>query len=220
MRSFFILFAHAPPILTWTDGRPHLVSSFQAMQKIDTVHVKSGAIRGMSVKSSARSGWRMRAGQICKCLPTLLFTTGYACVLLWFYGVDVYHKHFSETGPLVLAHNFFRVLFIFYLFWMVHAAGTFLLQLVAKNLAGDGPLDRLALGFFAGTGVWHLALLVLGYFNLYTWTVAVAITLPVVALSYRNLRVGIDADQKSPRGGANWAAPALGMLPASMSRSS
>jgi DNA-binding response OmpR family regulator len=33
-----------------TEARPRLVSGFQAIQKIDTVHVKSGAIRGMSAK--------------------------------------------------------------------------------------------------------------------------------------------------------------------------
>ena len=37
------------------------------------------------------------------------------------------------------------------------------------------------LGFFAGAGLWHIVLLALGYLNLYTVPVAIAITLPAVA---------------------------------------
>jgi hypothetical protein len=120
-------------------------------------------------------------------LPRLLWTGAYAGLVVWFQGVDVYHKHFAATGVLVLAHNVFRALFIFYLFWIVHAAGTLMLRLAGgKAVDSLGVLERLAAGFFAGTGVWHLTMLALGYLNLYTVPVAVALTLPVVALSYGN----------------------------------
>src|SRR3954465_5439143 len=102
-------------------------------------------------------------------LPRLLWTAVYAGLLLWFHGVDVYHKHFADTGVLVLAHNAFRVLFIVYLFWIVHAAGTLMLRVAgAKVVDSLSVPEGLALGFFAGTGVWHVLMLALGYLNLYT----------------------------------------------------
>jgi hypothetical protein len=121
-------------------------------------------------------------------LPRLLWTGVYAGLLAWFHGIDVYHRHFATTGLLVAAHNLFRILFIVYLFWIVHAVGTWTLRLIAgKAVDGLGTLDGLVLGFFAGTGVCHLVMLALGYLNLYAWPVVVALTLPVVALSYGNV---------------------------------
>jgi hypothetical protein len=125
-------------------------------------------------------------------LATLAFTAIYAGILLWFYGVDVYHQHFSEAGPLVLVHNVCRVLFIFYLFWIVHEAGAFLLRLVSGDaIESASAVERVVLRFFAGTGVWHVALVGLGYLGLYTRPIAVAITLPVVAVSYRRFAAAV-----------------------------
>lgn len=118
----------------------------------------------------------------------VLYVIGYVALVVWFKQVDVYHEHFSQSGSLVLVNNIFRVLFIFYLFWMVHAAGMLTLRLVAREaIFSVGLLDSLALGFFAGTGIFHLALLLLGFLNLYFVSVAVAITLPLVILSAFNV---------------------------------
>lgn len=124
----------------------------------------------------------------------LCFAAPYAAILIWFARVDVYHRHFSEAGPLVFVNNVCRVLFIFYLFWMVHAAGALLLRLVAgRAVPDDGGLDSLALRFFAGTGVWHITMLALGYLSLYSRPVMIALTLPVVALSYPNFQTAVSA---------------------------
>ena len=118
-------------------------------------------------------------------LQRILFVLPYIAVLTWFHWVDVYHKHFSERGPIVVAYNGFRLLFIFYLFWIVATVGLVLLRAIARQeLAALGVLERLALCFFAGAGIWHVAMLGLGYLGLYTLPVAVALTLPVVCLSY------------------------------------
>jgi hypothetical protein len=118
-------------------------------------------------------------------LPRLAFALPYVALLIWFHEVDVYHRHFSESGIIVFAYNCFRVLFIFYLFWIVATAGLLLLRPVAhQELAELGVLERLALGFFTGSGVWHVAMLALGYLDLYTVPVAIAATLPLVILSY------------------------------------
>ena len=72
---------------------------------------------------------------------------------------------------------------------MVETVGLWLLRIVAgKTLSHIATLERLALGFFTGAGVWHLAMLVLGYLNLYTFRVAVIISLPLVVLSYADVR--------------------------------
>ena|SRR5690349_10282531 len=110
-----------------------------------------------------------------RALPRLVWTAVYVGLVLWFQSVDVYHKHFAATGALIFAYNAFRALFIFYLFWIVHTAGILMLRLVsAKVVDGFGVLEGLALGFFAGTGLWHIVMLALGYLNLYTVPVAVA----------------------------------------------
>jgi len=122
-------------------------------------------------------------------LPQFVFALPYVLLLVWFHGVDVYHRHFSQPGLIVLVYNCCRVLFIFYLFWMVVTAGLLLLRTVArKELAEVGIFERLALGFFTGAGVGHLAMLALGYLDLYTVPVAIAVTLPLVVLSYAPAR--------------------------------
>jgi hypothetical protein len=118
-------------------------------------------------------------------LPQLAFALPYVALLIWFHEVDVYHRHFSESGIIVFAYNCFRVLFIFYLFWIVATAGLLLLRPVAhQELAELSALERLALGLFTGSGVWHVVMLALGYLDLYTVPVAIAATLPLVILSY------------------------------------
>src|SRR5262249_1454525 len=112
---------------------------------------------------------------------------GYAALLAWFKLVDVYHAHFATSGLIVVAYNAFRVLFIFYLFWIVYAAGALVLRRLGK-FSELKTIERLVLGFFAGTGLWHVALLALGYANLYTVSVAIVVTLPLVALAYRDAR--------------------------------
>jgi len=123
-------------------------------------------------------------------LPQLAFVLPYVGLLVWFHEVDVYHRHFAEPGLIVVAYNCFRVLFIFYLFWIAATPGLLLLRAVARReLAELGVLQRLALGFFTGAGVWHMAMLALGYLDLYTVPVAIAVTLPLVILSYVPARV-------------------------------
>lgn len=118
----------------------------------------------------------------------LVFVGGYAALLTWFKLVDVYHAHFATSGLIVVAHNAFRILFIFYLFWIVYAAGALALRQIGK-FSELRTIERLVLGFFAGAGLWHVALLALGYLSLYTVPVAIAITLPAVIYAYPDARL-------------------------------
>src|SRR5438876_4499345 len=115
----------------------------------------------------------------------LVFLGGYAILIAWFKYVDVYHAHFSSAGVLIFLSNVFRVLFIFYLFWIVQATGATLLRLLARCRPDAlGTLDYLALTFFAGVGPWHAVLLAVGYSNLLNAGVMVILTAPMVALSF------------------------------------
>src|SRR5262249_8334810 len=79
------------------------------------------------------------------------FVGGYLTLLAWFKLVDVYHTQFSTSGVLVIAHNFFRALFVFYLFWIIYFAGTLVMKaIVPRQREGLNLLDELALNFFAG----------------------------------------------------------------------
>lgn len=115
----------------------------------------------------------------------VLYVAAYLALIAFFKGVDVYHTRFGATGPIVLAYNLCRLAFVVYLFWIVHAAGASLLRAIGANAWTDlSPSDRLVAGFFAGTGVWHAALLALGFMGLYTVPVALIVTIPAVAASF------------------------------------
>jgi hypothetical protein len=123
-------------------------------------------------------------------LRFVLYFGGFVALITWFKYVDVYHSHFSEAGVLVFLNNLFRVVFIFYFFWIVQTVGAILLRSLG-DIQPDtvGTLDYLALTFFAGTGPWHVVLFAVGYANLLNAKVMVVLTVPVVALSFRELRL-------------------------------
>lgn len=135
-------------------------------------------------------------------LPALVaFVVGYVALIVWFKKFDLYHTHFEASGGLIVIYNLFRILFAFYLFWIVQAVGSAVLRLVAGHAWNSiGFLDRLGLGFFAGAGVWHVFLLILGYLNLYTVPVAITVTLPIVVLSYGSARRWTVPAKFLPRG--------------------
>ena len=117
----------------------------------------------------------------------LIYMGGYAAMLAWFKLADVYHSYFAAKGLIVVSYNVFRVLFIFYLFWIVYAAGALALRRLGK-FSELQIIERLVLGFFAGAGLWHVALLALGYLNLYTFPVAIVITVPAAIYAYPDVR--------------------------------
>jgi hypothetical protein len=61
------------------------------------------------------------------------FVGCYLAVVGWFKWVDVYHAHFAADGALVVAYNFLRAVFAFYLFWIVSAPGTILIRALATG---------------------------------------------------------------------------------------
>ena len=133
-----------------------------------------------------------------------MFVAVYAATLFWFKEVDVYHKEFSTAGLQIAVYNLCRVIYIFYLFWIIYQVGNFLLTCLARNSwKAISGADRIAIGFFAGTGVCQAILLLLGYLDLYTVPVAITITLPLVAFAYRDAATSFYATRLAI---ANWYA--------------
>jgi hypothetical protein len=137
---------------------------------------------------------RNRTGSIRTALFAGLFAVPYVALLFWFHDVDVYHKHFSATGLLIFAYNACRLVFCFYLFWIVEAAGSSLLRLTAsKEFAETAHFERIVLSFFTGAGIWHVGMIILGYLSLYTLPAAIIITLPLVCAAYRDAQASLFA---------------------------
>lgn len=109
-------------------------------------------------------------------LASLLFIA-YCGIIVWLHGSDMYNRHFSDSGALVLFYNLARVGFMFAIGWLIYWAGWAALRLLsAAQLVQLPPSSRWILGFFAGTGVWHMLLFLVGMSGGYHFALAAAIT--------------------------------------------
>src|SRR4051794_1026051 len=116
----------------------------------------------------------------------MVFTALYLLVAAYFAYVDVYDTHFfdrSYSGP----YNFFRIVFAAYLFWIVYFSGSAALAFLRMQPTDIMPAERVALGFFVGAALWTFVMLPLGYLGLYTRATALALTVPIVAVSSGHL---------------------------------
>jgi len=89
---------------------------------------------------------------------------GFIGVVAWFAGVDFYHRHFFDTGPIVAADNVVRIVFVALFSWLIYAPGAAVAALVMSTdeRAALTPPERAVLGFGIGLGIWHVAMLILG----------------------------------------------------------
>jgi hypothetical protein len=140
--------------------------------------------------------------QLKHCAAALIFCLPYVALLFWFHYTDVYHRHFSEGGAIVLANNCLRTIFVFYLFWIIETPGILLLRTIARTELGQlDLLERFAAGFLTGSGIWHVGMFGLGYLNLYTLPAAIVLTVPVVFLSYGEVRTTITKMRRAKSNG-------------------
>jgi len=117
------------------------------------------------------------------------FVLPFVAVLACFRLFDFYDRHFFDAG-ITAFYNLLRVVFILYLFPAICVPGVALLSAVggASTFAEFPPLPRLVAGFFCGAALWHALLLILGFLDLYTYPVAVALSIPALALAPHYLR--------------------------------
>jgi len=126
-----------------------------------------------------------------------LFILGFLLTIAWFYKVNFYNQHFFDTGLIVLAYNFFRVVCLLYVIWIMYATG---IGIISRSpfhieLGEQAFLTRLILGFGIGLGVWHILMLILGYFNLYYSSLIMMLCFSVLIFSYRLLAKNIQEFQ-------------------------
>jgi hypothetical protein len=120
--------------------------------------------------------------------------SSYMAVVLWFNLVDFYHRHFFDTGPIVVANNVTRVLFVAILSWLIYAAGAGIIGLItsSRTQAKLTPTERAVLCFGIGIGLWNVVMLILGVLNLYYRSVIVglcAVVLVASSLHFANVAI-------------------------------
>ncbi|HEY6000425.1 MAG TPA: hypothetical protein VI078_14145 [bacterium] len=104
-------------------------------------------------------------------------------------SVDVFTADYAATGARMALYNLARTAFIPYFIWLV--AGTGWLSLAALRRFGVrfdlGWADRCLLGFFLGAAVLTVAMLPLGFANLYYRPTALLLAVPILAFSFPHL---------------------------------
>lgn len=137
---------------------------------------------------------------ISRLMPCILLLGVFVAVVLWFDTVDFYHRHFFDRGIIVVVDNAARIAFVLLLAWLIYAPGAGIASILLS------PAQRVkltwaehaVLGFGIGTGVWHVAMLMLGVLNLYYRPVMVGLALLTLLLSARHFtNVAYDVLQAS-----------------------
>lgn len=127
-------------------------------------------------------------------LATPFFVIAYVLMLMFFREVDVYHRHFFDTGTMVAVYQWVRLVLAAYLGWMVYAVGWGVLKLACGRimLADLNGLQRFVFSFFTGIGVLSAVMLALGLAGLYSHTLAVSLSLAVVVVSAKHFVVCVE----------------------------
>jgi hypothetical protein len=122
-------------------------------------------------------------------LAAALLAVLYAALLLWFERTDFYHNHFFAHGAAVQAYQAARLVFIIYLAWLIYAVGVGAMSLALGAQAGLSlaAVERFALLFVLGAGIWLVLLLATGLAGLDTRPVMLTLTLAVMLLSIPHL---------------------------------
>jgi hypothetical protein len=109
----------------------------------------------------------------------------FGAIILWFRQIDFYHRHFFDSGLVVVADNLFRAAFVAVLFWLVLGIGLVIAQRVLpRNVWLRRPaIERIAFGFAIGAGLWHVVLLAVGVLGLYYRSVMILLCLAAFVAS-------------------------------------
>src|ERR1700719_996270 len=121
-------------------------------------------------------------------LAIAVLFAGFIGVVLWFDGIDFYHRHFFDTGVIAFANNAVRIVFVGILSWLIYAPGAAVVALVTapSERAALFPAERAVLGFGIGVGIWHVVMLILGVLDLYYRSVLAGLCFVVLVASSRH----------------------------------
>ena len=147
---------------------------------------------GLDDTAHTRGKFRSEGPPVISAVVQLLFAGAlifcFIGVVLWFYGVDFYHRHFFDAGMIVAADNFVRIVFIGIFSWLIYAPGAGVATLIMSpsERSALSPAERGVLGFGIGIGIWHAVMLILGVLNLYYRPVMAGLCLLVLVTSGRH----------------------------------
>jgi hypothetical protein len=98
-----------------------------------------------------------------------LLVLGFVGVVLWFDGVDFYHRNFFDAGPIVVIDNVQRIIFTVIFSWLIYVPGAAVVAVILSPAARVtlSPAERGVLGFGVGIAIWHVVMLILGILDLY-----------------------------------------------------
>src|SRR5262245_41247922 len=116
-----------------------------------------------------------------KWVGCLLALAGFFVTTCYVRSVDVFIADFATTGMRMLWYNFFRVVFLFYISWLLAGAGWLLLDLLRwRGMTFQlARVDHWLLGFFLGAALVTLVMVPLGFLNLYYPVAAYVLSVPV-----------------------------------------
>ena len=123
-------------------------------------------------------------------LSLLLFAGGFLLLVGSFGSVDIYHQHFFAQGPAIFIYNLSRVVFAFYLIWIIYAVGFGIINFFASpaSLENLTLFERIVFSFGTGIGFWHVFLLLLGIFNLYYQSIMIGLCFVVLCISAKHFK--------------------------------
>jgi hypothetical protein len=119
-------------------------------------------------------------------IGALLFTAAYGAIHYGFRALDVWNSRFDQPGPLYVVNHLLRLAFLVFFAWIVDSLGRTILERTSRK--GEpwtsGPVDGVLLSSFTGASVLTVVTLILGAFGGLYPGVALALTAPIVFLSY------------------------------------
>ena len=135
-----------------------------------------------------RAKWPGSEATKAPAFAAVLLVCGFIGVVAWFNGVDFYHRHFFESGPIVAVDNLLRMVFVGIFSWLIYVPGAAIAAwlMPASERAALSPQERAVLGFGIGVGVWHVGMLILGVAGLYYRLAMVMLCLVVLIASARH----------------------------------
>ena len=121
---------------------------------------------------------------------TICFLGLFFYLSLWFSQHDFWRPIDDSVGKSGVSYTVLRLIFAFYLFWSVYWVGTAFLRLFDRDGKGivSGLVERIIVGFFAGSAIFRVVMLLLGYANLYYRLSAVLLISPILLFSFGALR--------------------------------
>jgi hypothetical protein len=149
---------------------------------VETLSAKDNMRGELGIKTPAADSARTQL------LAAAALICGFIGVVAWFNGVDFYHRHFFDAGPIVVAHNVVRIVFVVIFSWLIYAPGAAIaaFMMSADERATLTPPERAVLGFGIGVGIWHVVMLILGLLGLYYRSLIAGLCLVVVVASARH----------------------------------